>query len=299
MPFPVKKTLGWNDLIAGYYTLAGASAGAGVGEPAKASFEERVTAAATAGFSGIGLLSDDYVACRKAGQSDADMRRILDDHGIQVAEVEFLFHWNCNDERQAHAQLLEERLYAMADAFGPHHVNVGDVNPAGERVPLERVAESFAGVCDRAAEHDLYVALEFLPWTDIPDAATAWEIIQTAGRSNGGLNLDVWHHYRGADDEDMIRSVPADRIFAVAISDANAEIVGDLIEDTTRRRLLPGEGSFDLVRFIRLLDEMGVTAPVTVEILSDEHNARPTAEAARLAYETTRAVMTEAGLTIS
>ena len=290
MPKPLTK----DDLIAGYYTLSGSRAGAGVGEPAKASFEERVAAAAAAGFSGVGLLSDDYVACREGGLSDADMRGILADNGIQVAEIEFLFHWSCEDERKAHGQLLEERLFAMADAFAPHHVNVGDVNPAGELGPLEPVAEKFAGLCDRAVEHGLSVALEFLPWTDIPDAAVAWEIIRMANRPNGGLNLDVWHHYRGADEDDMIRSVPADRIFAVAISDADAEIVGDLVEDTTRRRRLPGEGSFDLVRFIGLLDEMGVRAPWTTEILSDEQNARPTAEAARLAYETTRRVLAEA-----
>jgi sugar phosphate isomerase/epimerase len=93
----------------------------------------------------------------------------------------------------------------------------------------------------------------------------------------------------------MLRAIPAERIVCVAISDADPEVVGDLIEDTTRRRRLPGEGSFDLVGFLRLLDEMGVAAPVTVEILSDEQNARPTDEAARVAIAATLAVMQEAG----
>ncbi|MEX0743616.1 MAG: sugar phosphate isomerase/epimerase family protein [Actinomycetota bacterium] len=292
---PRNRELGPHDLVAGYYTLSGSRAGAGEGEAARASFEARATAAAHAGYAGLGILIDDYDAMRARGRSDADLRGILEDHGIGVPEVEFLYHWACTDERAAFSRELEDRLYRAADAFGAHHLNMGDVNPPGEMPPLEIAAERFAAICDRAADHGLQVALEFLPWSGIPDAATAWDIVRTAGRTNGGINLDVWHHFRGAADDDMLRAIPPERIVCVAISDADAQIVGDLVEDTTRRRRLPGEGSFDLVGFLRLLDEMGVGAPVTVEILSDEQNARPVDEAARVAIAATRAVMQEAG----
>ena len=289
------RELGPHDLVAGYYTLSGSRAGAGEGEPARSSFEARVAAAADAGYAGMGLLIDDYDAMRAAGRGDAELRGIVQDHAIGVPEVEFLYHWACTDEREAFSRALEDRLYRAADAFGAHHLNMGDVNPPGEMPPLEVAAERFAAICDRAAEHELQVALEFLPWSGIPDAATAWDIVRRAGRPNGGINLDVWHHFRGAADDDMLRAIPPERIVCIAISDADAEVVGDLIEDTTRRRRLPGEGSFDLVEFLRLLDEMEVGAPVTVEILSDEQNARPTEQAARAAIAATRAVMHEAG----
>ena len=42
------------------------------------------------------------------------------------------------------------------------------------------------------------------------------------------------------------------------------------MEDTSYRRRLPGEGEFDLVGFLQLLDDRGVTAPISVEILSNE-----------------------------
>jgi sugar phosphate isomerase/epimerase len=287
--------LGPHDLIAGYYTLAGSRAGAGEGEAARAPFEVRVAAASAAGYRGLGLLVDDYLALRASGRTDADLRTICEDHGVGVPEIEFLYHWTCTDERAAFARELEERLYRVADAFGARNLNMGDVNPPDEAPPLEFAAERFAAICDRAAEHGLLVALEFLPWSGIPDAETAWEIVRAADRPNGGINLDVWHHYRGAADDGMIRAIPPEAIVCVAISDADARVVGDLIEDTTRRRRLPGQGSFDLERFLRLLDEHGVTAPVTVEILSDEQNARPTAEAARVAIEATRTVMDRVG----
>ena len=60
------------------------------------------------------------------------------------------------------------------------------------------------------------------------------------------------------------------------------------------RRRLPGEGSFDLQSFIRLIDEIGVAAPMAIEVISDEQAALPLDEAARRAFETTTAVLNRA-----
>jgi len=60
------------------------------------------------------------------------------------------------------------------------------------------------------------------------------------------------------------------------------------------QRRLPGEGAFDLVGFIRLLDNIGVTAPISVEIISPEQQARPVIEAAKRAHDTSRAVIAAA-----
>jgi sugar phosphate isomerase/epimerase len=57
---------------------------------------------------------------------------------------------------------------------------------------------------------------------------------------------------------------------------------------------LPGEGTFDLVGLVRLLDDMGVEAPLSVEIISAEHAARPVTEAARRAHDAARAVVSRA-----
>ena len=96
----------------------------------------------------------------------------------------------------------------MADAFGSHVVNVGDIGMPEDLAAMDDVIEGFAGLCDRAAEHGLLVALEFLPWSGIPDVATAWRIVDAAGRANGGLLVDTWHHLRGVADDDALRARP-------------------------------------------------------------------------------------------
>ena len=269
-------------------------AGAGVGEPARHGFEDRVAAAAEVGYVGIGLLSDDYMAQKAAGLTDADMVAILDGHGIRVEEIEFLYHWAYDDKRGEFSRRLDDTLFRMADVFQPHHLSMGDVEAPEELPPFDVVVEKFAGVCDRAVERGVRVAFEFLPWTGVPDAAACWEIVKTADRPNGAMILDVWHHFRGTDDDAQIRSVPADKIVALALSDGAAHVIGDLIEDTTAHRLQPGEGTFDLERVIRVVDDMGCDIPVVAEVLARDQAALPVRQAAALTYEATRRVLAAA-----
>ena len=285
-----RATLGRNDLIASSYTLTGSA----VFQPPRFSFTERVAAAAKAGFSAIGVAVEDYAAMRDRGTSDAELRRMLDDHGIAAAELEFLTNWWWSDERGRRAREAEDRFYAAADAFGARHVNAGSGGMRGTLPQLEQVAESFAALCDRAARHDLLVAFEFLPWSDVPDVATAGKLIAMAGRANGGILIDTWHYFRGAADPAQVRAIPADRFFLIQFDDADLQMKGDWMEDTTDYRRLPGEGSFDLGGFIRMLDDHGVVAPFSVEILSAEQRALPLGEAARRAHDTSRGVIDRA-----
>ncbi|WP_409329690.1 sugar phosphate isomerase/epimerase family protein [Trujillonella humicola] len=279
---PGYPDLGPDDLVLAHFSL-------GRHRP----FAERVGAAAAAGFAALGLYAADYRRLRAEGATDADLRAVLDEHGMRVVELEALRGWTATGPERAAYLEAERAVLAMGEALGPaHHVQV--IGPyAGT---LDDAAEAFAGVCDRAAEHGLCAAIEFLPeMTNIPDAATAMEIVTRAGRSNGGICLDSWHHFRGADDADMLRAIPADRIFAVQLDDGPRRPVdADYYTDCTRHRVVPGEGEFDLTGFLSLLAQMGVTVPLSVEVISTELLERPADEVARRLHDATRAVMAAA-----
>jgi sugar phosphate isomerase/epimerase len=42
----------------------------------------------------------------------------------------------------------------------------------------------------------MQVALEFRPYSNIPDVAAAANIVAEADRANGGLCVDTWHFFR-------------------------------------------------------------------------------------------------------
>lgn len=253
-------------------------------------FRVRVEAAAGAGYTGIGMRPSFYEQARSEGATDAQLRAILDDHGVQVAELEVLGGWAQGGEVGAKSRAYEERLFEIADALGGRHLIANSELEA----PLEVTAERFSALCDRAAAYGLLVGIEFLPWTSLPDVATAWDIVRTADHPNGGILVDTWHHYRGSADDDRLRAVPGEKVVAVHFNDADAEPVGDLLDDTLHRRRIPGRGAFPLVEFVRILDGMGVGVPYSVEVISDELAALPPAEAARLTAEGTRTVLAKA-----
>jgi len=280
--------LGPNDLVASWWTIAGATPGSG----SPRSIAQRVEAAARAGFAGIGLRNDDYILARDSGLSDADIAVTIHGNGLVLDEIEFVTGWSSDDRvQQKRGRRVESDLYALADAVGVRQLNVGCIEPLGELPAVEAVAQRFAGLCQRASVHGLQVALEFMPWTAIPDAATAWQIVELAGAANGGVLVDTWHYFRGAADASQLRVIPVDRILGLQVNDADKEVVGQLREDSLHRRRLPGEGSFDLVPFMRLLDELGVAAPCAIEVISDEQTALPLGEAAGRAFEATRSLL--------
>ena len=278
------RILGRNDLIASHFTLTGTPAP----QAPRFSFAERVAAAAAAGFNGIGLFTGHW----EDGLPAAEMRRIADDYGIVVAELEWLTDWWCDGERGRHSRAAEERITRRPTRWA-RAISVSPRSPLKSISNRRWRAERFAALCERADQHDLLVGIEFFPGSAIRDAQAAWNIARWAGE-NGGVLVDSWHYFRGAADPEHLRAIPAERIVAIQFDDADREMVGNLYEDTTLRRRLPGQGNFDLIGFIRLLDEIGVEAPVLVEILSPEQQAYSVIEAARQAHNTSRSVIARA-----
>jgi sugar phosphate isomerase/epimerase len=276
--------LGPHDVICSYFTLAGA-----MGAPTS-SFAERVAAVAGAGYSGIGMMLRDYEGAIESGLTDADLRAIVDDHGICVAEVEFLGGWWFDDERVEASRASEATLLHMADVFEARHLNVsaGAASPADE--DLETAGTQLGALCDRAADHGLLVAIEFMGVAVVKDVATAGRMLDVADRPNAGLDLDVYHYFRSTSTDEDLRAI-GNRVHCIQLGDA-AGVEGEWnIEETTQRRLLPGEGDLDVVGMLRTLREMGVTTPPSVEILSVEQWQLPLDEQASRSYQATRAVL--------
>jgi sugar phosphate isomerase/epimerase len=236
--------------------------------------EERLRAAAAAGYTGYWLHWRDYLEQKAAGIEDDQLRGLFDRHGMRHRGVEFLTGWFLPDD--AAGQAAERAAFEAANAIGASVVSVGaDFNGRG----LERRAmvARFAMLCARAADHGLAIALEIVPWSNVPDVKAALDFLAPA---NAGLVIDCWHIFRGGVPLSELARIPPGRVLCVQVSDADAPPVGPLPEDTLRRRLC-GEGAFDLVGFAAALDRLGVSVPYSVEIISPGMAALPVDEAAR------------------
>jgi sugar phosphate isomerase/epimerase len=185
----------------------------------RAGFRQRVEAASAAGFDAISLFPQQYLhARRKEKLSTASMVAILEENAVDLDEVDPLLDWFGADSSGS-----EQLLFEMADALGARSINAA---PAfAPRCCLEELTRAFADVCERAAAHGLRVDLEFLPWTIVPDLATALEVVERSERDNAGVMLDCWHFFRGGSDPADIGQLGQQqvaRITSIQVNDAPA-----------------------------------------------------------------------------
>lgn len=275
--------LGLNDLVLSYLSLP------------KAGFEERVSAAAAAGFAGIGIHIAGWKRLRREGWGVADLAAVLDRYGVLAVEIEFLQGWAGRPEVAAVAAEQEELAFELIDGLGARHLQIGGPYATS----WDEAVEAFAGLCDRAAPRGVFVSLEYLPeMTNIGSVGEALAIVDAADRPNGGVCTDSWHHERGPDSlADLAAAAEAvtetaaaaavgrPRITSVQFDDGPVpRAEADYVTDTSTNRLPPGEGAFDLVGFLRTLGRAGVRAPLGLEVISPSvAAAEPAAVAARLA----------------
>ncbi len=260
-------------------------------------FRDLVDAAAGAGFDAVSIVGSVYHRGRtRDGLSDADMRALLADRGIVVTDVESAGCWLSPPEEAPERwrpRSSDDEMIRIATALGARGLVATHF---GAPAPPEEAAGAFAQLCDRAAAVGVHVSLEFPAMATINDVATAWEIVRLAGRPNGGILVDVWHHRRSTNDDVALSAIPAEKITGLQLADGTAQPVGPL-EDDVLLRQLPGDGAFGIVDLLRDFAQAGVTAPVGIEVWSEEllrHG--PAVTATRLA-EALRRVLASAGVT--
>jgi sugar phosphate isomerase/epimerase len=253
-----------------------------------ATFEQRVDAARSAGLDEIGLSSASFESILAGGADLADLGRVLERKGVRVTEFEVLRPWASSERGRRAAAASERTMLEMAELFGARYLQV--IGPFNGSV--DEAAELFAGVCDRVAEVGLTAGIEFLPFTNIPDAAVALDIVERADRPNGGVCVDAWHFFRGAADWSMLEALPPSRIAAVQINDGTSIPENpDYLADCLQNRRLPGDGDFDLRAFLRLLDKRPVGVPLSIEVISSRLDRLAPDEAARRMADSTRAAL--------
>lgn len=280
--------LGPNDLVLGYMSMTRVES---LSSFVSASFADRCTAAAAGGFAAIGIVPSVYEDARATGHSDPDMRAMLQNADLVVTEVEVEVPGIVGPSTLDVLAKELGRALEVADVFDAERVFV--VGAPG--VSVNDLAETFRWVCDRCAEHNRVVALEFMDMpslSGLADARTALQVVQAAGRDNGGLKVDVYHHINGANDWSQLESLPGECVKAIEFSDmAIPRVSEDYLEDTLHHRRAPGEGDADLVRFVQTMDAIGATCPYTLEVISDEIAKLPPAELGERLGTTTRRVL--------
>lgn len=262
---------------------------------ARTPFRVQVAAASAASFDSITIWPNIWRhARRRDSLTLADMRAMLDDCGLTLTDVDACNDWvpvsSAPDRMRGpmRQRVSREEFFEVCVALGGTTVVAAHLTDAG--LDLGRDIEGFAMLCDDAAQHGLRMALEFFPFSNVPDLGTAWRIVSGADRANGGLVVDFSHYVRSGRDDDVLGLIPPGRIYTVQLADGPAAAPTNLVQEAMYERMMPGTGEFGVAGFVSLLDAMGVRASCGPELYSPSFDDRPAREVAAQLYRTLRDV---------
>lgn len=231
-------------------------------------FPEKLAAIARAGFSGVEIFENDFLTYDASPREVAKMVR---DHGLEITLFQpFRDFEGMPEPHRARAFERAGRKFDIMGELGTDLMlicsNVSPVSLGG----IDRAADDFRELGERAARHGVRVGYEALAWgRHVNDHRDAWEIVRRADHANVGLILDSFHTLSRKIDPNSIRSIPGDKIFIVQLADAPL-IDMDLLYWSRHFRNMPGEGDLPVVDFMRAVAATGYAGPLSLEIFNDQ-----------------------------
>ena len=234
-------------------------------------FAEKLDAIAAAGFDGIEIFEQDFLA---SDFTPAEVGRMVRDAGLTITLFQpFRDFEGLPEPYRSRAFARAARKFGLMNELGTDLMLVcSSVHPAALG-GIDRMADDFRALGDLAARHDVRVGFEALAWgRHVSDHRDAWEVVRRADHPNVGLILDSFHTLGRGIDPDTIRRIPGDRIFFVQLADA-PEIPMDLLYWSRHFRNMPGEGDLNVAGFLRAVMATGYAGPLSLEIFNDQFRA--------------------------
>jgi 4-hydroxyphenylpyruvate dioxygenase len=229
---------------------------------------EKLGAIAAAGFDGVEIFENDFLSF---DGSPAEVGKMVRDHGLEITLFQpFRDFEGMPEPQRARAFDRAERKFDLMEELGTGLMlicsNVSPLALGG----IDRAADDFRELGERAAKRGLRVGYEALAWgRHINDHRDAWEIVRRANHPNIGLILDSFHTLARKIDVNSIRSIPGDRIFIVQLADAPL-VDMDLLYWSRHFRNMPGQGDLPVLDFMRALSATGYNGPLSLEIFNDQ-----------------------------
>ncbi|WP_095588652.1 bifunctional sugar phosphate isomerase/epimerase/4-hydroxyphenylpyruvate dioxygenase family protein [Actibacterium ureilyticum] len=250
---------------------------------------EKLGAIATAGFDGIEIFEQDFIA---HDGSPRDVGRMIRDHGLDIPLFQPFRDFECLPEplRSRAFDRAERKFDVMQELETDLVLICSSVHPASLG-GIDRAADDLAELGERARARGLRVGYEALAWgKHVNDHRDAWEIVRRADHPNIGLILDSFHTLGRGISPESIRSIPGDKIFFVQLADA-PQIEMDLLYWSRHFRNMPGEGDLAVTDFMRAVMAAGYRGPISLEIFNDQFRGSNAKMVAQDGYRSLVALM--------
>jgi 4-hydroxyphenylpyruvate dioxygenase len=229
--------------------------------------DDKLTAAAAAGFDGIEIFENDLVV---SPWTPRQIRQRCDDLGLTIE-----LYQPFRDLEAVPADLFKanlERARRKFDVMGSLGVSTmlvcSSVHPAAVDDD-ELAAAQLSDLAEIARDSGVRIAYEALAWgRHVSTWDHSWRIVQLADHPALGLCLDSFHVLSREVPPDGIAGITPGKIFFLQLADA-PYLRMDVLQWSRHHRLFPGQGAFDLRRFVDLTLAAGYDGPLSLEVFND------------------------------
>ncbi len=130
-----------------------------------------------------------------------------------------------------------------------------------------RQQENFNRLAALAAQYQLALNIEFLAFSTVPNLTAAQTLVRNSKAANAGIVVDSLHLTRSGGNAAALAALPPSLLGTVQICDGPPEMAPELqaVHEGFEQRMIPGQGSFALIDFIRALPPekiIGVEVPL-------------------------------------
>ncbi|MBM6589482.1 sugar phosphate isomerase/epimerase and 4-hydroxyphenylpyruvate domain-containing protein [Brevibacterium sp. RIT 803] len=229
--------------------------------------EEKLRAAARAGFDGVEIFEQDLVVSPDSPEAIATLAADL---GISLDLYQPFRDLEGVDEAQFQKNLRRaETKFQLMARLGIDTIllcsNVGTATISDDGVVVEQLRR----LGDLADRHRVNIAYEALAWGRfVSEYDHAWDLVKAADHPRIGTCLDSFHILSRNTDLSRIAEIPGDKIFFLQLADAPA-LTMDVLSWSRHHRVFPGEGAWDLSDFLTRIAATGYTGPVSLEVFND------------------------------
>ncbi|AZD10690.1 4-hydroxyphenylpyruvate dioxygenase [Pseudomonas chlororaphis] len=234
---------------------------------------EKLEAIAAAGFDGVEIFENDLLYY---DGSPREIRQMCADLGIAITLFQpFRDFEGCRRDRLQRNLERAERKFDLMQELGTDLVLVCS-NAAADSVGDRQIlVDDLRLLAERAGSRGLRIGYEALAWgRHVNTYQQVWDIVREADHPSLGVLLDSFHTLSLEGDPAAIAEIPGDKIFFVQMADAPI-LAMDVLEWSRHFRCFPGQGDFDLPRFLAPIIKSGYTGPLSLEVFNDGFRAAP------------------------
>jgi len=229
--------------------------------------KEKMQACAIAGFDGIEIFEQDLVT---SPLSPEDVRKMAAELGLTLDLYQPFRDFDSVSEDLLAANLRRaEAKFRLMARLGMDTILVCS-NVATASIDSDDLrAEQLGRLAGLAGDHGVKVAYEALAWGKyVSDYEHAHRLVETVDHPNLGTCLDSFHILSRDWDTAPIEAFNPEKIFFVQVADA-PKLAMDVLSWSRHYRVFPGEGQFELAKFMGHVVRAGYAGPVSLEIFND------------------------------